>query len=226
MIEAVLPSAASSSELFHDPAGVVLFAEEAALLVNAVEKRRREFTTGRLCARTALAKLGVPSVPVLRGERGAPMWPTGVVGSITHCEGYRAAAVAYRSDLVSLGIDAEPDLPLAEGLLSEVGHADEIECVRELTRLRPAGPSWDRLLFCAKEALYKAWFPLTGRWLGFENAAITIDPTAHLFVAHVLVPGPFVDGRELTCFHGRWSAGAGLLMTAIAVPAGGEWGGS
>ena len=217
IIEAVVPPVATSSELFDDPEGVVLFAEEMASLGNAVDKRRREFTTGRACARAALAKLGVSSVPILRGERGAPLWPAGIVGSITHCDGYRAAAVGRGTELAALGIDAEPDLPLDEDVLSLVAHGSELDAVRELTRLRPDGPSWDRLVFCAKEALYKAWFPLTGRWLGFEDADIAIDPLAEVFVARLLVPGLSVDGKVLTSFPGRWTARAGRLVAAVAV---------
>jgi 4'-phosphopantetheinyl transferase EntD len=80
--------------------------------------------------------------------------------------------------------------------------------------------SWDRLLFSAKESVYKAWFPLAGRWLGFEEAVITIDPAAGVFTARLLVPGPVTGGRPLTGFSGRWTAGHGLVLTAIAVPAG------
>jgi 4'-phosphopantetheinyl transferase EntD len=219
MIEAVLPSAAAWSEVFDDPPNVALFAEEQALVANAVDKRRREFTTGRVCARTALAKLGIPAAPILRGERGAPLWPPGVVGSIAHCVGYRAAAVAPTTELVCLGIDAEPNLPLDEGVVSVVARPDEMAGIAELAHLEPAGPSWDRLVFCAKEALYKAWFPLTGRWLGFEDATITIDPVTEMFEAHLLVPGPDVDGHELTGFRGRWLVRAGLIIVATAVPA-------
>ena len=60
----------------------------------AVDTHRRKPATGRLCARTALAKLGASSVPIPSGRRGAPDWPSGVVGSITHCAGYRAATAA------------------------------------------------------------------------------------------------------------------------------------
>jgi 4'-phosphopantetheinyl transferase EntD len=74
------------------------------------------------------------------------------------------------------------------------------------------------MLFCAKETVYKAWFPLTGRWLGFEQAAITIDPSDGTFTARLLVPGPEVDGRELTAFAGRWLARRGLILTAISIP--------
>ena len=73
------------------------------------------------------------------------------------------------------------------------------------------------MLFCAKESVYKAWFPLTGRWLGFEQAHITLDPAAGAFTARLLVPGPEVDGRELTAFDGRWLARGGLIITAISV---------
>lgn len=218
MIEAVLPSCAAYSELFGDPSGVRLYAEEEALLGNAVPSRRQEFSTGRVCARAALAKIGVSSVPIPRGERGAPRWPPGIVGSITHCVGYRAAAVAPTTEIVTLGIDAEPDLPLEGGVLSLVAQPDEVGWIKELTSLRPRGPSWDRLLFSAKEAVFKAWFPLTGQWLGFEDAEVVIDPLSGAFVARLLVPGPEVSGQELTAFHGRWLAHADMILTAAAVP--------
>ena len=218
MIEAVLPCSAAWSELFDDPSGVRLYAEEEALLGKSVHTRRQEFTTGRACARAALAKIGVSSVPILRGERGAPRWPPGIVGSITHCVGYRAAAVARTTEIVALGIDAEPDLPLEEGVLSLVAQPDELGWIKELTSLRTRGPSWDRLLFSAKEAVFKAWFPLTGQWLGFEDAEVMIDPLSEAFVARLLVPGPEVGGQELTAFHGRWLAQADMILTATAVP--------
>ena len=82
---------------------------------------------------------------------------------------------------------------------------------------RAAGVHLDRLLFSAKEAVYKVWFPLTGRWLGFEQAHITLDPAAGTFTARLLVPGPDVDGRELTAFDGRWLARGGLVLAAISV---------
>ena len=85
----------------------------------------------------------------------------------------------------------------------------------DLARSAP-GPNWDRLLFCAKESVYKAWFPLTGRWLGFEGAEITLDP-AGTFTARLLEPGPAAGGRELTGFEGRWLARAGLILAAICV---------
>ncbi len=81
-----------------------------------------------------------------------------------------------------------------------------------------AGLSWDRLLFSAKESVYKAWYPLTGRWLGFDEATVTIGPADGTFTAEFGVPGPVLRGRRLTGFSGRWLAARGLVLTAIAVP--------
>ena len=216
MSEEILLPAVAAVEEFGDRADAVLFPEEEAVIGRAVEKRRREFTTGRACARAALARLGQPPVAILRGERGSPDWPAGIVGSITHCAGYRAAAVARATEVLAIGLDAEPDQPLPDGVLGAISLAAERASLRDLARSAP-GPSWDRLLFCAKESVYKAWFPLTGRWLGFEQARITLDPAAGTFTARLLVPGPDVDGRELTAFDGRWLARGGLILTAISV---------
>jgi 4'-phosphopantetheinyl transferase EntD len=215
VIEEILLPAVAAAEAFEDPPDAVLFPEEQAVISKAVEKRRREFTTARSCARAALARLGQPPVAILPGERGSPVWPPGIVGSITHCAGYRAAAVGQAAEVLAIGVDAEPDAPLPDGVLGVISLAAERDRLRDLAQSAP-GPHWDRMLFCAKESVYKAWFPLTGRWLGFEQAEITLDPAGGTFSARLLVPGPEVDGRELTAFAGRWLARDGLILTAIS----------
>lgn len=214
MIEKILTAGVAVAEEFGDPAGAMLFPEEEALIGRAVDKRRREFTTVRACARRALGTLGLPPVPILHGERGAPRWPPGVVGSMTHCDGYRAAAVAHAERVPTVGIDAEPHGPLPDGVLEAVALPEE---ARRLDRLGAAMPSvhWDRLLFSAKECVYKAWFPLTGRWLGFEQADIELR-AGGTFAARLLVTGMTVDGSALTGFQGRWLVADGLVTTAIS----------
>ena len=118
-----------------------------------MDKRRREFTTARACARRALASLGVAPAPILPGERGAPQWPPGIVGSITHCAGYRAAAAARARDVLTIGLDAEPDEVLPSGVLEAVSLPGERERLRNLTAAAP-GTRWDRLPFSAKETTY------------------------------------------------------------------------
>ena len=137
---------------------------------------------------------------------------------MTHCRGYRAAAVARRRDLVTIGLDAEPDDALPDRVLDAIVTAGERAWLTELMTAQPQ-MSWDRLLFSAKESVYKAWFPLTGRWLGFKDAAITVSAADGTFTASLLVPGPAVNGVTLTSFAGRWLARNGLVVTAIAVPA-------
>jgi 4'-phosphopantetheinyl transferase EntD len=214
MIEALLPAAVRVVESFTDPPDAALHPQEWGYVERAVDARRREFTTGRHCARAALGRLGVPPAAIGKGERGAPCWPAGVVGSITHCAGYRAAAVARACDLTTIGIDAEPAEPLPDGVLDLVSTAAERVRLAALADARP-GVAWDRVLFSAKESVYKAWFPLTGAWLDFEGADVTIDPSAGTFVARILVPGATVVGDARGELGGRFAVGDGLAVTAI-----------
>ncbi|MGX9885157.1 4'-phosphopantetheinyl transferase family protein [Streptomyces sp. NPDC002276] len=224
MIEELLPESVVTVETHGDEGfqDTPLYPEEAARVARAVPKRRREFTAVRACARRAMEKLGVPPQPILPGAHGAPTWPAGLIGSMTHCDGYCAAALARATDLASLGIDAEPHAALPDGVLSSVSLPAEQE---RLTRLADGLPAvhWDRLLFSAKESVYKAWFPLTGKWLDFSEADIDLfaDPGDGLrggLRARLLVPGPVVGGERLDTFEGRWTVRRGLVATAITVP--------
>jgi 4'-phosphopantetheinyl transferase EntD len=217
MLERVLPVDVAVATSRDDCGGGDLFPAEEAAIARAVEKRRLEFATGRACARRALAKLGVPPQPILSGSGGAPSWPAGTVGSITHCEGYRACAVARAADLLTVGIDAEPHEPLPEALLGDIALPRELAWLRASLRESPE-VRWDRLLFCAKEAVYKAWFPLAQRWLGFEDAFVSVDTVGGTFSARLLVGGPLVGGRELSGFSGRWIVDEGIVLAAIAEP--------
>jgi 4'-phosphopantetheinyl transferase EntD len=211
MIERLLPATVSCEAARADKLGACLFPEEAAFVEGATDARRREFATARSCARAALARLGVAAVPILRGAKREPLWPDGIVGSITHCRGYRAAAVAFSKDIIALGIDAEPDGPLPAGVERRVLCDEE----RRWLARAPNGVHWDRVIFSAKESVYKAWFPLTGCWLGFADAIVDVEPETGRFRANLLVDGP----APLRRFDGRFLVEAGLVLTAIALPA-------
>jgi 4'-phosphopantetheinyl transferase EntD len=215
VLGAVLPDGVAWAETFSDPPEA-LFPEEEEVVGRAVAKRRQEFATVRQCARRALADLGIGPVAILPGDRGEPRWPPGVVGTMTHCDHYRAAAVARAATVATVGIDAEPHVPLPEGVLDAVSLAGERAHVADLTRARP-GIAWDRLLFCAKEATYKAWYPLMHSWLDFAEAAITFDPDAGTFTSRLLVAGPVIGGTRITAFPGRWVGADALVATAITV---------
>ncbi|MEU6373087.1 4'-phosphopantetheinyl transferase superfamily protein [Streptomyces sp. NPDC046909] len=222
MIEELLPDSAVAVETYGDDTPAPLFPEEAAVVARVAEKRRREFTGVRSCARRAMEKLGVPRQPVLPGPSGAPQWPAGLIGSMTHCDRFHAAALARATDLVSLGIDAETHEPLPDGVLAYACVPAEAARLRRLAADRP-DIHWDRLLFSAKESVYKAWFPLTGQWLDFTEADIELftDPGERFtggLRAELLVPGPIVAGRRLGTFEGRWTVQGGFLATAVVVP--------
>ncbi|MBY0440655.1 MAG: 4'-phosphopantetheinyl transferase [Mycobacteriaceae bacterium] len=225
MLNTLLPGEAlaradlACAELFSDPPGLAPLPSEEPLIARSVAKRRNEFITVRHCARVSLGKLGLPPTPILKGDKGEPCWPDGVVGSLTHCAGYRGAVVGRSSAVRSVGIDAEPHGVLPEGVLKAISLAserDEIAAKQHDTALH-----WDRILFCSKEATYKAWFPMTRRWLGFEDARITFDVdtsgVAGDFLAHILIDGSALSGPPLTVLTGRWSVNRGLVLAAIVL---------
>jgi 4'-phosphopantetheinyl transferase EntD len=218
MIETLVPASASA-EMFGDAPESAMFSAEAAAVAGAVAERRREFGTVRYCARKALRQLGAPAGPILPDVDRAPRWPAGVVGSMTHCAGYRAAVVARSGDLCGVGVDAEPHAPLPSAALDLVLRDDERARLSALTEAEP-GRHWDRIAFCAKEAVYKAWFPLTRRWLDFFDVSATVSPDG-TFSARLEVPGPRVAGVGLKGLAGRWTVGRGLVVAATSVRADG-----
>lgn len=172
------------------------------------ERRRHEFATARSCARRALLRLGVPPGPILPGERGAPTWPAGIVGSMTHSRGYVAAAVAPVTAVESLGIDAEPHRPLPDGVVRLVATAADAETLASL----PSTVHGDRVLFSAKESVYKWWFPLTRRWLGFREVTLTLRVNG-TFTA--VLPA----GAPVATVDGSWAIRDDLVLTAVATAA-------
>jgi enterobactin synthetase component D / holo-[acyl-carrier protein] synthase len=223
LVSSVLPTTVAGdlayAELYSDPPDLAPLPDEEPLIAKSVAKRRNEFITVRHCARIALGELGVPPVPILKGDKGEPLWPDGVVGSLTHCAGYRGAVVGRTDSVRSVGIDAEPHDVLPQGVLGAITLDEERHEIAAL----PEGLHWDRILFCAKEATYKAWFPLTKRWLGFEDAHVVfdLDPTGGgttgVFVSKILIDGSALSGPPLTALRGRWSVERGLVLTAIVL---------
>jgi enterobactin synthetase component D / holo-[acyl-carrier protein] synthase len=112
VLEMILPAEVESAECFGEASGGALFPEEEKSIAHAVAARRREYAAVRCCAQACLGRLGYARVPILPGIGGAPTWPAGVLGSMTHCAGYAAAAVGPLSRISAIGIDADADAPL------------------------------------------------------------------------------------------------------------------
>jgi 4'-phosphopantetheinyl transferase EntD len=214
-IASLVPAGVAVAELI-DPDGAVLLPAESAALGSVSEKRRTDFTLGRECARRALRQLGLEPGPLLPGPSREPLWPAGICGSITHCDGYCAAVAARDVDVQAIGIDAERRQPLAHGILDKVA----IESERAWLRVASTAMPWDVLLFSAKESVFKAWFPLVGTWIGFEHARIDFDPTTGNFAATLL---PNAPGAATPCapttMSGRFHAERELVWTSAFISA-------
>lgn len=196
----------------EDHEDVPLFPEEEAYIARAVPARRLEFATGRWCARQALLRLGRTPEVIGIGSQGEPIWPVGTTGSITHCEGFRAAAVGDLRHHEAIGIDAEPDAPLPTGILDVVSGADERRRLR-----RVEAPHPDRLLFCAKEATYKAWYTLARRPLDFDEGEVTVDNDG-TFVCRITSPEHRPPTHPGRFFEGRWGSSEGVILATVVVP--------
>ena len=210
LLEGLFPPGvmAATAPVTDDETG--LFAEERLLVASAVAKRRREFAAARRCARELLARLGEPARPILRTADRAPIWPSAVVGSISHSDALAAVAVAPRARFPGLGIDVEPDAPLERDLWRKI-------CTpRERERLAAAGEpgpgSTVRLVFGAKETVYKCVFPHVGRFIGFQEVEVMLEPDGR-FTA--MLPED-VDAALPAgwTFAGRAALRNGLVVTA------------
>ncbi len=212
----ILPPAAVGAETV-DPGeqavglAALLFEEELPAVARASERRRREFVGGRACARAALALLGREPVALPMGSDGAPLWPAGIVGSITHKGAYRAAAVARADALGGIGLDAEVDADLPPGVLGRLATPGELEMVDALRRDRP-GRAWDRLLFSAKEAAVKAAHAPPREVPGLEATEVRLDGDARSLSVVVRLDGRASD-RQATV-EGRWAWRAGMVIVA------------
>ena len=199
VVEDALPSATDAR----------LFPEEEAVIARAIEKRRREFTAGRACVRRAFAKLGVPAVAVPNDERRAPVWPDGVVGSISHTGDYCAVVVARRADVSAVGLDVEKDEGVAERLWERICTEEELAFVRARDAIERGW--WVRLLFSAKESFYKCQYLVTEKYLGFHDVTVSLDPDARRFEVTLDVDAGAIPRGET--LGGGWIVTEGVIAT-------------
>ncbi|WP_260855907.1 4'-phosphopantetheinyl transferase [Curtobacterium sp. 9128] len=193
----------------HDLEGT-LADDERDAVATALPGRRAEFTTGRVLARRALAALGIAAGPVPAARSGAPTWPAGVVGSITHCAGLRACAVGRRDDHAGIGIDATPARPLPHGVLARVADLADASVVAGLEALRRSGvESPDSVLLAAAEAVAKARSAAHDGWYGIDGAHIALDPDGTFAVG--ARRGPTFAGT------GRWVVDEGRALAGFTL---------
>ena len=185
-----------------------VFPEEAASIAHAIAPRRREFAAGRACARDALVQLGLPRVSIPMGHRRQPIWPTGFIGSISHCPELCCAVATSANEAASIGIDVD----LAELLPSRL---TGIICSdREVARLpktsSPISDLWTKIIFCTKEAFFKCYYPITEKFIDFSEVDIDItvlSPQSGTFTAEFSGQEGYFFSHRATQdykFSGRW----------------------
>lgn len=211
-VEALFPQGACAFEFCGPASPDDLLPMERLCVSRAVEARVLEFAAGRVCARAAITALGHPVAPIVSGLDRAPIWPSGVVGSITHTGQYCAAVVGSDGQFTAIGVDAERlgavDLPLWPLTF----HPVEITNLRRLDRA--ASSETATMIFAAKEAFYKCQYGITRSWIGFQDVIVTItDDNFDLSFADEAKFVQHSPGR----WKGRLAVIEGLVIAGIAV---------
>lgn len=149
----------------------MLFDDESVCIKNAVSKRRKEFSTGRMLCRKCFDILGKEHAAVLQGTNREPLWPEGLKGSISHTDSLCVAVVTDREEILSVGVDIENQYGVTPDLWEHIFSADEILYIKE-----SSSPSMTAaVIFSAKETFYKMQYPLTGKMLDFKDVEIKLD---------------------------------------------------
>lgn len=166
---------------------------ERTLVSRAVPSRKSDFGDARWCAHQALRHWG-RDAPILRGEKGMPLFPTGTVGTLSHTEGMRGALVGDAGTWRSVGLDVERAVSLPAGVFNAVTSPSERWALSRLTGSAVCERLLGTVLFSAKESVYKSWFPLAGRFLDFDEAELTLETTTGTAVPDGAVTGALQPG--------------------------------
>ncbi len=235
----LLPSTVFLAEMTPadaDPAR--LMSAEARSVQSAVEKRRREFAAGRMLARDVFARMphgaAFDAEPLLNDSDRVPIWPNGIVGSITHCRSLCAVAAVAAIHSAGIGLDVEPAHALKDELVPYIVRTTEYARLEALPiDAHALGPI---LVFAMKEAVYKAIYPIRRRFLDFQDVEIVRLDLAHVaavlggqndrashaddllgdFDAEVLVADAAIQG--LARISGRFRIADGHIAAAVVLP--------
>ncbi len=204
-------------EHLSDSTDFILHPEEEKISASlGSSKRRSEFSLGRYCAHRALSKFELGSVPILRNaETREPCWPKAVRGSITHSEGFAAAAVGFAKDVSGIGIDLEC---LSRVVDFNIRRNVCVDKEREFLESLPTEQAnrYLRIIFSAKESIFKCFFQISQTYLYFQDAEIIIDEnnSEFSFLLSKACTGITSAGFQ---HSGRFSIKDDLLMTSIYI---------
>ncbi len=217
LFEELLPAGVAAAELTGEGDVKLLMPEERRIVSAAVAKRVGEFAAGRLCARRALSQFAINDFPLDSEPDRRPRWPMHVVGSITHTDGFSAAAVGERGRFSGIGIDAERVGSVTRDVWDQVLLPDERRWLETMSPVEQDQLS--TLIFSAKEAFYKCQYAMTSQWLEFSDVTLDLagwNLGSGSFAVRPLTHVKFFEGRG-PAIMGRFAFRRGLVLTAIAV---------
>ena len=194
-----------------------LLPEEQAIAESfSSQKRRVEFTLGRICAHSALSKFGLESEPILRNpESREPCWPDSVRGSITHSTGLAAVAVGLKKEIKGVGIDLESFSRSVDFKIRKHVCVDsELEWLESLPT-KQANRAL-RIIFSAKESIFKCIYPGTKTYLGFKDAAVSVNETEKNFSFIIFKSFPGIIQQGFT-HQGQYSEINKMLLTSVYI---------
>jgi len=203
----------------HNPTkqDFLLLPEEQAIAESfGSPKRRAEFTLGRICAHGALSRFGLESEPILRNpETREPCWPDSICGSITHSEGFAAVAVGLKKEINGVGIDMESlSRSVDFKIRSHICVDSELEWLESLPT-KQANRAL-RIIFSAKESIFKCIYPGTKTFLNFKDAAVSVNETEKNFSFIVFKSCPGIIQQDFN-HHGRYSEIDKMLLTSVYI---------
>lgn len=187
-----------------------LFESEREQIARAGAIRRWEFSTGRRLGRAALAQIGYPPVALPGDSKRRPRWPEGAVGSISHTNSLCAVMVAPAQQVAALGLDIERVSDVSETLLPHISREDELDALS----LQVPGTILPALIFSAREAVFKAYNPVTDKFLDFQDVRLSVD--GDRFTAQILPPDlPRLFGQDR--ISGRFIVAGDLIISVVAL---------
>ncbi|MBF0287185.1 MAG: 4'-phosphopantetheinyl transferase superfamily protein [SAR324 cluster bacterium] len=195
---------------------VLLPEEEAYIQSIKVNQRRVEFLLGRACAHQALIAFQLSNSPILKDKNSAPIWPETVIGSIAHAKNKAVACAGKQTMVQGIGIDIE-DLERSINLSIQrhVCVSEEKEWLAQLPSSELS--KYLKIIFSAKESIFKCFFPLSNVYLHFHDAQITFTKDSSCFEFKLFKTcGP--EFREGFQHQGTYQIVEDMVMTSVWVP--------
>lgn len=206
----LFPAGVAATELLSEAPRTVLTEAELASISHCSVKRISDFTRGRACAHRGLAELGITAFSLLAGEKREPLWPDGIIGSLTHTTGFAAAVVARRGPVEALGIDCEVIESVGTDLWERICTPAEQARLAQLSEAQAKQEA--ALIFAAKEAFYKCQFPVSREWVGFEDVTIEASAGRFRIVPEVRLP---VTEAFVASVEGRYEYRGPWVVTGV-----------